>query len=57
MKVGSLVEVEYMADRDISIGVVVAHGYGWHWVAFPHKDMKQYYIQESRLKLLTDEKT
>ena len=58
MKVGSLVEVQHMADRDVAIGVVVGHQdlSDWHIVAFPHQDMKEYYIQGSRLKLLTNKK-
>ena len=58
MKVGSLVEVEYFAGKDVSIGLVVGHeGLGdWHVVAFPHEDMKKYPIQGSRLKLLTNKK-
>ena len=58
MKVGSLVEVEYIAGRDVAIGLVVEDsgvGY-WHWVAFPHQDMKKYLIQGPRLKLLTNKK-
>ena len=59
MKVGSLVEVEYIAGRDVAIGLVVGHDLGigdWHVVAFPHQDMKKYPIQGSRLKLLTNKK-
>ena len=58
MKVGSLVEVEYIAGRDVAIGLVVGHeGIGdWHVVAFPHEDMKKYPIQGSRLKCLTNKK-
>ena len=58
MKVGSLVEVEHIAGRDIAIGLVVGHeGLGdWHVVAFPHEEMKKYPVQGSRLKLLTNKK-
>ena len=58
MKVGSLVEVEYIAGRDVAIGLVMEHsGVGdWHMVAFPHQDMKKYPIQGSRLKCLTNKK-
>ena len=62
MKVGSLVEVEYISYRwnrdEIAIGLVVGHeGIGdWHVVAFPHENMKKYPIQGSRLKLLTNKK-
>ena len=60
MKVGSLVEVEYIADRDVAIGLIVGHqGFlsgDWHVVAFPHQDMKKYLIQGSRLKCLTNKK-
>ena len=58
MKVGSLVEVEYIAGRDVAIGLVVGYeGLGdWHVVAFPHQDMKKYPIQGSRLKCLTNKK-
>jgi len=47
-----------MADRDVAIGVVVGHQdlSDWHIVAFPHQDMKEYYIQGSRLKCLTNKK-
>jgi len=57
VKVGDLVEVEYMAGRDVAIGVVVGHqGLGdWYIVAFP-QEMKKYPVQSSRLKLLTNKK-
>ena len=58
MKVGSLVEVEYIAGRDVAIGLVVGNKWlgDWHVVAFPHQDMKKYPIQGSRLKCLTNKK-
>ena len=63
MKVGDLVEVEYFAGEERSIGLITRTNLGfstghthrtqWCWVAFPHKDMEIIPIQPSRLKLLT----
>ena len=63
MKVGDLVEVEWVWGEVTSIGVITRTNLGfstdrsdrakWCWVAFPDKDMRQFPLQPDRLKLLT----
>ena len=63
MKVGDLVEVEWVWGEVTSIGVITrtnlsfstghTHRSEWYWVAFPHKDMEEFPLQPGRLKLLT----
>ena len=65
MKVGDLVEAEWVWGEVTSIGVITRTNLGfstgrdrtqWYWVAFPDKDMRQFPLQPGRLKLLTKEK-
>ena len=63
MKVGDLVEVEWVHGEVKAIGLVTrtnldwtighTHRAQWCWVAFPDKDMREFPLQPSRLKLLT----
>ena len=63
MKVGDLVEVEWVWGEVKSIGVITrtnldwtighTHRTEWCWVAFTDKDMKELALQPGRLKLLT----
>ena len=63
MKVGDLVEVEWVHGEEKAIGLITRTNLGfstghthraqWCWVAFPHKDMETIPMQPGRLKLLT----
>ena len=66
MKVGDLVEVEWVHGEVKAIGLITrtnlgfstghSHRAQWCWVAFPHKDMEEFPLQPGRLKLLTNKK-